>query len=209
MKEVGPHRVELADPVEQLREGESPDAAFRRVFETYYPPVFRFFEKRNFPSDQCHDLTQETFIRVYNNIGTFRREAPFGAWLFQIAANVFRNTLRQQSTQKRAGQHLSLVEVSAEDGDAPFGRALLVDESAQNPLEDVLRVERSRILREAVESLPEQMRRCMMLRVYQDLSYQQIAVVMRVSVETVKSHLYQARQQLKEKMADYFEDFEI
>jgi RNA polymerase sigma-70 factor (ECF subfamily) len=60
------------------------------------------------------------------------------------------------------------------------------------------------VLRQAVEELPEQMRQCVSLQVYQELSYGQIAVAMQLSVETVKSHLHQARQRLKAKLASYF-----
>lgn len=193
--------------IAQWREGSDRESAFRSLFDAFYRPVFRFFEKRGFSVEESHDLTQETFIRVYQGVGSFRGEAPFEAWLFQIAANTYRNALRHLGAQKRAGRHLSLVE-AAGSPDSPDAEvdARVADESASDPLGGVLREERLRALRAAVESLPEQMRKCVMLRVYQELSYQQIAVVLRVSVETVKAHLYQARKQLKTKLAAYYFD---
>lgn len=195
----------IVDAVEGLRQGRERETNFRRLFDTFYRPVFRFFEKRGFSIDESHDLTQETFIRVYNGINSFRHEAPFEAWMFQIAANTYRNALRERATQKRAGHHLSLVEVSGGGESERWEVEALTANQQPNPLDDVLQTERQRVLREAIETLPEQMRRCVMLRVYQDLSYGQIAVVMHLSIETVKSHLHQARRQLKEKLAGYFE----
>ncbi len=179
------------------------DASFRRVFKTFYRPIFRFFEKRGFSIDVCHDLTQETFLRVYNGMEGFRGEAPFEAWLFQIAANTYRNALRHKDAQKRAGTHLSIVEADQrqEQSAGEIRSDALTDDAERDPLNNVLRNERLSILRESVSSLPEQMRRCVELRVYQDLSYQEIALLMRISVETVKAHLHQARKQLKTKIA--------
>jgi RNA polymerase sigma-70 factor (ECF subfamily) len=190
---------------EEARRGRDRDVNFRRIFESYYRPVFRFFEKRNFPAPESHDLTQETFIRVYNGMGSFRGDAPFEAWMFQVAANVFRNTLRERAAQKRAGHHLSLV-TPAEDAERDaISETNLIDREGRDPLDEVLQEERIAKLREAIASLPEQMRRCVMLRVYQELSYGEIAVVMHLSVETVKSHLHQARRQLRIKLSDYFD----
>lgn len=72
----------------------------------------------------------------------------------------------------------------------------------ESPLDQALRSERREVLRRAIEELPDQMRRCTELRVYQDLSYREIAAVMRRSIETVKVHLFQARKKLKESFGD-------
>lgn len=190
---------------EEVWQGGARDASFRRIFEGYYRPLFRFFEKRGFPAPESHDLTQETFIRVYSGMEGFRGDAPLEAWLFQIAANVFKNTLRERAAQKRAGHLLSLVS-PADDADRDaISETKLVDREGRDPLDEVLQEERIAKLREAIASLPEQMRRCVMLRVYQDLSYGEIATVMRLSVETVKSHLHQARRQLRSKLSNYFD----
>lgn len=74
----------------------------------------------------------------------------------------------------------------------------------EEPLHDMLEEERSRLLRNALEELPPQMRRCVQLRV-QDLRYREIAEILKVSIDTVKAHLYQARQLLKAKLGDYYQ----
>ena len=82
----------------------------------------------------------------------------------------------------------------------------VAEDAAPNPGQAALDHERSRLLREAIERLPEQMRKCLMLRVYQDLKYREIAVVVRLSIETVKAHLFAARRRLQQELGDYFHD---
>lgn len=197
--------------VEQWQDGVNREGNFRCLFDLFYRPVFGFFQKRGFPTEQCRDLTQEMFVRVYKGIGEFRRESSFETWLFLIAANVYRNALRHEAVGKRAGRHVSLGETHEEAAAAdssPDGKGglQLADDMRPDPLARIIDGERRLVLRQAVESLPEQMRRCLALRVYQELSYQEIAVVMRLSVETVKAHLYQAHRQLKDKLAGYFDE---
>lgn len=179
---------------------------FRRLFQRYYHRLHRFFQTRHFSTDECDDLTQETFFRVYSGMGTFRGEARFETWLLQIAVNTYRQMLRRQSAQRRAGPHVSW-ERAGEQEQVEAGEDELDHlTSAWGPLDEVLEEERRRMLCEAIESLPEQMRQCVTLRVYQEMSYREIAAIMEVSVETVKSHLSQARQRLRERLAEYFSE---
>lgn len=174
---------------------------FRRLVDLYYTPVYQVFAKRGFSPDDCLDLTQETFVGIYTGIGSFRREADFDTWLFKIAMNAFRKRLRWQKATKRRGEEVS---IDGEDEDEAAQISLVSPEPA--PAEAALRRERSRMLREAMDKLPEQMRRCMVLRVEQDLTYREVAVVLRLSPETVKAHLFQARRRLQETLGPYFLD---
>jgi RNA polymerase sigma-70 factor (ECF subfamily) len=183
--------------IREWQAGVGCDENFRRLFEHYYRPIHRFFSRRGVSSDLSRDLTQETFVRVFQGIGEFRREAPFEVWLFQIAANVHRNSLRSAATQKRAGR-LVCSDIVRD----PFGESDLTPRSTDvAALDRVLQEERHRLLRDAVAALPTQMRRCLILRVYQDRTYEEIAFVLRLSVQTVKAHLFQARRQLRTRLA--------
>jgi len=189
------------------QEGDDREEIFRQLFHAYFRQVHAFFSRRGFPADLCQDLAQETFLKVHKGLPTFRREARFETWLFQIAANLYRNTLRSQSTQKREAQEVSLDEIA--EHEPACGCLSTEGESSEGPLAQVLTEEQARVLRSALEGLPTQMRRCVLLRVDQDLRYREIADLMRVSIDTVKAHLYQARQQLKGKLAGYFADPEF
>jgi len=181
--------------IERLQAAGSPrEEDFRRLFDLYYPRVVQFFARRGFPPQDCQDLTQETFLGIYRGIGTFRRDARFETWLFTIATNAWRKRLRHGTAGKREGQEVPLEPEAAPDAKEPAAD------------EEMLRRERSRRLREAVERLPEQMRRCLTLRVYQEMKYREIAALLRLSPETVKVHLFQARRRLREELGPYFAD---
>ena len=185
----------------EMQSGSAKEEHFRRLVDLYYTPVYQVFAKRGFPPDDCLDLTQETFLGIYTGIRSFRREADFDTWLFKIAMNAFRKRLRWRQAEKRRGEEVS---IDGEDEDESGQLSLVSPEPA--PAEAALRRERSRVLREAMDKLPEQMRPCMVLRVEQDLTYREVAVVLRLSPETVKAHLFQARKRLQEMLGPYFRD---
>lgn len=173
------------------RAPEAPEELFRR----YYRPVVAFFQNKGFSTEESRDLAQETFLRVYRYRERFRGESSEVTWLFQIASNLYKNTLRGLQAQKRDAEEVSLESTDVKD-----------PESEDDALELMLAGERSRLLREALEELPPQMKKAVMLRVTNDMKYREIADEMDVSIETVKAHLYQARQHLRDRLSDYFTD---
>jgi RNA polymerase sigma-70 factor (ECF subfamily) len=176
---------------------DAPDDLFNR----YYRPVVAFFVRKGFPLEESRDLAQDTFLRVFNKWESFRGESSVETWLFQIAANLYKNRLRAQQTQKRDAQEVSLESTEA---------VVLEERSKEgDALGIILTEERSQRLHEALKDLPPQMRQAVFLRVDGDLKYREIAELMHVSIETVKAHLYQARQHLRDHLADYFTDSEF
>ena len=182
----------------EIQAGHAVEEGFRRLCDLYHRPLYYFFSRRGFPPQDCLDLTQETFVGIYRGIDSFRRDARFETWLFKVATNAWRKRLRRGAADKRAGQEVPIEDSEGEPLDLPAAGTPV-------PGEDLLRQERSRVLREGIEKLPEQMRKCLMLRVYHDLKYREIAVLMRLSPETVKVHLFQARRRLQEELGPYFE----
>jgi RNA polymerase sigma-70 factor, ECF subfamily len=183
--------------VEELKARPSDEENFRLLFECYYPRLLRFFSRRGLSPEDCLDLIQETFLGIYRGIGSFRRQAQFETWLFEIAMNAYRKTLRMRGAQKRAAQEVPLDR--SKPGEDPEVLDTLAS-SAPGPDEEALCRERSRRLREAITELPRQMRRCLFLRIDQDLKYREIAVAMRLSVGAVKVHLFEARLRLQKEL---------
>lgn len=185
--------------IARLRQGRDTEGSFRLLYETYRSPVRGFFARRVASADLCQDLTQETFLRVHKGLEAFRGDAPFGAWLFRIAWNVLHSHRARKSHQMES---IPLEETHLE-------RAAPAQASRHEPagaFSETLRNERRRILRDAITRLPPQRRRCMVLWAVQELSYEQIAVVMRLSIGTVKAHLAQARRQLESLVAEATHD---
>jgi len=172
------------------------DESFREVFLERYPAVWRFFLTHGLSEEESRDLTQETFLRVYKGFSSFRGEAQLSTWIFQIARNIYLNQLRGLSTSKREGAEVPFDEALAEPATSS------PNATDQDALSNLLHVERSKQLREALESLPSQMRRCVLLRVEQDLKYREISVLLGISIDTVKALLFQARSRLKEQLGE-------
>src|SRR5215210_6503086 len=150
-----PDRAESVQKIiEELQAGISVEENFRLLCDYFHRPLYHFFSKRGFPAQDCLDLTQETFLGIYRGIGTFRRDARFETWLFKVATNAFRKRLRSGAADKRAGEE---VPIEAEER-VPAGGPV--------PGDRMFEKERARLLRDAIERLPEQMRKCLILRVY-------------------------------------------
>jgi RNA polymerase sigma-70 factor, ECF subfamily len=199
-----------AEPIEalfeRLRGGADREESFRLLFDRFYWPLFRFFERRGFSAEECQDLIQETFLRVHRGVGSFRGDARCEHWLFRIAANTAAKAFRHGTASKRAGRTVSWEEEVVEgppSGGSPPGAG------APAPLRRLLAQERKELLSQAIAGLPAQMRRCVRLRVFQDLDYGEIAEALRISPSTVKVQLFKARKRLQTELEGSVADFEL
>ena len=136
------------------------------------------------------DLAQETFIRLYKSLPTFRGESGFLTWLYRICANACRDELRRQKRRP----NISWEEISC--------GAETANRSNNEPLpEEILeRQELKATIQSCLDSLSEEHRLILVLREIQELSYDEIARVLDCTMGTVKSRLSRARLALKEKV---------
>ena len=186
-------RQEVARAVEAFQRGERREESFALIYESYFAALQRFFRFKGISPEECLDLTQETFVGIYQGLEGYEHRDRFEGWLYRVAETVFLKKLRAAATAKR-----SAVEVSKDSHDLP--EKLISTPESQ--LGSILQEERSKALREAVRELPGQMRRCVTLRLYHELSYAEIAVVMKLKIDTVKAHLARAKQRLTKKRAE-------
>jgi RNA polymerase sigma-70 factor, ECF subfamily len=193
--------------IQRLRDGTGREESFHTLFDRFYWPLFRFFEHRGFSKEECQDLIQETFIRVYRGIEAFRGESRWEHWLFRIAANTAIKALRHRAAAKRAGQEVPLEEEDEGDLQAMAARGSAC--GTPEPLRQLLGKEMKDLLIEAIEGLPTQMRRCVRLRVLQDLDYHEIAEILQLSPSTVKVQLFKARKRLQMELGSSFADFDL
>jgi RNA polymerase sigma-70 factor (ECF subfamily) len=186
---------DLQGAIVALQRGAHVEVNSRRVFELFYPWVRRFFGRLGHTPQDSEDLAQETFSQVFERIGSFRHDGSFKSWLFAVAANLHRNEHRRRHREKRSAPEISID--TPRDADVSPPEPASPEASLDRA---VYARERREALVRAMEGLPPQMRQVLSLRVDQDLKYREIAAVLQISVETVKAHLFQARQRLREEL---------
>lgn len=183
--------------VAAIQEGRRIGESSGRLFDLFRPRVFHFFAKKGFTVEESRDLTQESFVRVFTGIATYRGAITFDQWLFDIATNVYRKEIRQRHAEKRDGFEESLeAERSGDAAEEGAGSTTPLVASAPSPFEMLAAREERARLRAALQKLPPNMRACCRLRYEQSLKYEEIARVMGISIETVKAHLHQAKKRL-------------
>lgn len=146
----------------------------------------------------AEDITQEVFIEVIISIGRFKEDSKISTWLYRIALNKSLEFLRRKNRKKRFG-FLSALFV----GD---GSTLLTDvPHFYHPGVQLENKERAAILFRAISRLPESQRTAFVLHKLEDLSYAEIAEIMKVSVSSVESLMFRARQNLQRLLGSYYE----
>jgi len=198
---LGP--ADLVRAVDDFQRGIDREKNFELLFRRFCPRVQRFLASRVFSPEERLDLTQAAFLRIYRGLEGYRGEGSLEGWVLQIACNVYRNWREHQPGGRQAVPEVPFEDSSGEAELSPAAQFLSPSATA-SPLDGIVRRERLEALRGAIGELPPKQRLCMELRVYQERSIQEIAAALRISPETVKAHLFQARQRLWEKLHQTF-----
>jgi RNA polymerase sigma-70 factor (ECF subfamily) len=178
----------------------SDEIEFKTLFETHFHTIQKFFYHKGFDLEDSRDLSQTTFLRAYQAFADYRHQGQALSWLLTIARNVWRNQIREMGTQKRKAT------VHTIDGWDDRVRDPSIEPSAnsvQNPLKRLLSREQMAHVNKAVEELPRQMKNCFLLRFYQGRKYREIAELLQLDLQTVKSHLHQARKRLAKNLEEF------
>ena len=180
--------------IERLRAGEA--SAFDRLVHERSGEVYALLYRLTEDAEEARDLTQETFLRVFQSIDRFRGDADLKTWIYRIALNQARNRWRWWRRRRRDAT-VSLDAVAGPDAQ-PLG-ATLRDAGASPEQETLLR-EREMVLRRALRALGRSYREVVVLRDVEGLTYEEIATTLEISVGTVKSRLSRGRQELRRKL---------
>ncbi|MCG8457590.1 MAG: RNA polymerase sigma factor [Holophagales bacterium] len=186
-------------------QGEEGDDAFEELYRRLHGPLVGFFRRRGASYEESLDLVQETFVRALRGSGDFRGEARPSTWIHQIATNLWLNRMRDSRAAKRAGE-----EVPIEAGDAsPVARGGVRGTSpAAGPAPGVAdhleAAERRQQLHRAMGSLPPKMRLCVELRVFQQKSFREIAVLAQTSEQSAKTLVSRAADRLRGRLAEVY-----
>jgi RNA polymerase sigma-70 factor, ECF subfamily len=163
-------------------------AAWDSLFDKYYATVARFVFQLSgdFSHEDTEEICQETFLSVVRNLSSFQGRSSFQTWLLRIAANKAMDYREKTRAAKRGGNvvHIS-IDAGRTDNEPP------VDPPSENPSPDALLqiAETSRLVRESLDRLGEPCREIIELRYFGELSYDEIAVELRLNPKTVSSRL--------------------
>ncbi len=180
--------------IEKLKAGDA--NAFDTLANRYASDIYGLLFRITQDAEEASDLTQETFLSALKAIQKFRGEADLKTWLFRIAINESRNRFRWWKRRRR-DVTISL-DVTIGESDTPLSETFSSD--ALNPEEKTLRGEREKILREALNELPDIFREAVVLCDIEGLSYEEIAQTLEVNIGTVKSRIARGRDELRRKL---------
>ena len=144
----------------------------------------------------ANDVAQESFIRAYRALANFRGESSFYTWLYRIVCNTAKSFLEQNQ------KHRYSVDVDDPDFDSQQEvRGLLTTNDSPDALLES--DELQKIIRQAMDELPEDLKRAIVLREVEEMSYEDIALIMDTPIGTVRSRIFRARQYIEDKMAQF------
>ena len=168
--------------------------AYEHLVEKYQRSLFFHILKMVRNRDVVDDLVQEAFAKAFDCLNSYNKEYAFSTWIYRIATNHTIDFLRKKKLQT-----FSIDEpVPGKDGDM---RMELPDEFSETD-RDILRKERRKLIRNAVESLPEKYRVVIRMRHMDEMSYEEISEVMNLPLGTVKAHIFRARELLNKYLKD-------
>ena len=162
--------------------------AFEDLVTEHEKGVYAIAQRMTGNAEDAADMTQETFIKAYNSLSSFRGDSKFSVWLYRIATNVCLDFLRSRSRKPT-------VSLSVEDDDGEETQMDIADES-QSPEQLLERGLTRDAVRRGLKSLSPEYRQILLLREIQGLSYEEIAEALALEVGTVKSRIFRARKRL-------------
>jgi RNA polymerase sigma factor (sigma-70 family) len=161
------NRVNIDQVLAELKAGINQDQNFSILFCLYYDLIFRFFVKKGFSPDECHQLTQDTFLQLYRSLNELDEEAQFEMWMLEVASALAASASGSRAQQRPQSNH---------------------------PMNN----EEHEGLRRVVATLPNQMRKCLLLWVEQEMSIEEISSALKIPAHMVESYLRAVQIKLKE-----------
>ena len=182
--------------VEQLKQGDQ--GAFKTIVETWQNMVYNTALGIVQNEEDAEDIAQETFVQVFNSIGSFKGESKFSTWLYRITVA---KALDHERRKKRKKRFAFVKSIFGEDSEVvvnppDFHHPGIVLDNKEN----------GAVLFKAIGQLPENQKVAITLHKVDGLSYQEVSEVMKTSVSSVESLMHRARTNLKKKLEAYYKE---
>jgi RNA polymerase sigma-70 factor (ECF subfamily) len=187
--------VTQAETDEQLvrKSQQDDERAFGELVSRYESKVYSLALKMLRNPEDAEDVLQDTFLRAYRGIKSFKGNSTFSTWIYRITANSALMRLRKRQ----------LPTVSIDDADEREAPINIAD-WAPGPVEQMLNQETQAAMTEAIDALPPEFRQVFVLRDIEELSNAEVAEILDLSVAAVKSRLHRARLKVRNRLATYF-----
>lgn len=183
--------------INDLQAGE--ERAYEELIERFQQPIFSLVQRLIDDPAESSDVTQDVFLKVFRNIGHFRGQSTLKTWVYRIAVNEAHNRRRWFGRHRKP-------EVGLENDDES-GRSYadFLSDPGRSPFDLVLNEERHAAIERALAGLNPVFRSAVVLRDIEDLSYEEIAGVLNVSLGTVKSRILRGREALRKSLTEQME----
>ena len=177
--------------IEQSLKGQQ--SSFSELIDKYKNLVFNLAYRMTNNLNDAEDISQEVFIRVYKSLYNFNPNYKFSTWLYQMTLNLCRDRFRKGKIPS-----VSLDAPLKEDDQKDFSS--IIPDNQNNPEEIFIGVEQTNFINDLITSLPLKYREVIILRHLRDLSYEEMSKILNISLGSVKTRLFRARELLKNKL---------
>jgi len=182
--------------IEHLKNGDK--FIYKYFYDQYVRMVYGVCFRMTSNKEEAEDAVQDVFIKVFNSINSFREDSKLSTWIYRIAVNICIN----KSRRKKAINFLSLDFWEEEKGENEMAADSLT------PREEIEKSEIQKIVQGAINTLPAKQKTAVILSRYEELSYKEISKIMGVSLSSVESLLFRAKENLAKKLIRYKEIFQ-
>lgn len=187
------------EEIDALKKGDQ--RAFQLLLDTFSAKVYNLCVGILQNTEDAEDTTQEIFTTVYLSIAQFKGDSKLSTWIYRIAVNKCQELIRKKSRKKRFGFLTTLNKVE-------IGSSSSLHANFLHPGIELENKERAAILLGAIERLPENQRIAFTMHKVEGIPYEEVATIMNVSLSSVESLMFRAKQNLKLSLEKYYEENE-
>lgn len=176
--------------IKQALEGDQ--QAYYEILKKYRAPLYNLLYRMVRNKMETEDLVQEAFIKAFSSLASYNDDYAFSTWLYKIAINNCIDFFRKKKLKTFP------IDRPIESRDGDIKREL--PDVSYRPDRDLLTKEKDKLIEDAIQNLPEKYRTAIVLRHHEDKSYEEISVIMRIPLGTVKARIFRAREMLKKQL---------